>query len=48
MQIVFKNEAERSYGRRTGAVGFVICVGRVSRCVEGEHDGGVRVRGDRI
>ena len=48
MQIVFKNEAERSYGRRTGAVGFVICVGRVGRCVEGEHNGGVRVGGDRI
>ena len=48
MQIIFENEAEGSYGRRTGVVGFVICAGRVGRCVEGECDGEVRVRGDRI
>ena len=48
MQIVFENEAEGSYGRRTGTVGFVICAGRVGRCVEEERDGGVRVRGGRI
>ena len=48
MQIIFENEAKRSGSRRTGVVGFVVYAERVSRCVEGEHNGGVRVRGGRI
>ena len=48
MQTIFKNEEEGSYGRRTGAVSFVVCVGRIGRCVEEERNGGVRVREGRI
>ena len=48
MQSVHKNEVEGNDGRRVGAVGFVICAGRVGRCVEGERNGGIRVRRDRI
>ena len=36
MQIVFKNEVERSNGRITGTVGLVVCAGRIGRCMEGE------------
>ena len=29
-------------------MGPLICIGRIRRCVEGERDGGVGVRGGRI
>ena len=29
-------------------MGFVVCAGRVSGCIERKCDGGVRVRGSRI
>ena len=48
MQIVHKNEVEGNNGRRAGAVGFVVCIGRVGRCVEGEYDGRTGVRRSRI
>jgi len=44
MQIICEDEVKGSHGRRAGAVGFVVCAGRISRCVEGECNGRVRVR----
>ena len=44
MQIICKDEVKGSHGRRTGIVGFVICAGRIGRCMEGKRDGGVRIR----
>ena len=40
MQIVYKNEDERSSSRRTDPVDFVIYARRISRCVEREYVGG--------
>ena len=48
MQIILENEVEGNDGRRIGAMCFVIYAGRISRCVEGECNGGVRVRRDGI
>ena len=48
MQIILEDEDEGEYGRRTGVVGVVIYTGGISKCVEREHDGGIRVRRDRI
>ena len=48
VQIILENEVEGNNDRRAGVVGFVVCAGRVGRCVEGEHNGGIRVRRDRI
>ena len=39
MQIIFEDENEGEYSRRTGAVGVVICAKRVSGCVERKHNG---------
>ena len=48
MQVILENENEGDISERTSIVGVIICAGRVSRCVEGECNGGVRVRGGRI
>ena len=48
MQVILKNEVEGNNGRRAGVMGFVICAGRIGRRVEGECNGGVRVRRDGI
>ena len=48
MLVIYKDKVERKYGRRTGAVGVNICVGRIGRCVEGKYDGGIRISGSRI
>ena len=44
MQIICENEVEKSHGRRAGVVDFVVCARRVGRCVEGECNGGIRIR----
>ena len=44
MQIVLEDEVKRSNDRRTGVVGFVICVGRIGRYMEGECNGGIGSR----
>ena len=36
MQVVFEDEDEGSSTRRTNPVDFVICIRRVSRCLEGK------------
>ena len=48
MQVIFEDEVKRSNGRRTGAVGFVVCTERIGRYIEGEHDGGNGGRGGGI
>ena len=48
MQIILEDEDEGEHGRRTGAVGVVICTRRVGRCLEGKHDERSRSRGGRV
>ena len=40
MQVVFKNENERSSSEKTNSVDIVLCVGRVSRHLEGKYTRG--------
>ena len=44
MQVIFEDEDERGNSRRTGAMGPLICIGRISRYMEGERYGEVRDR----
>ena len=37
MQVIHKNEDERSNGRRIGIVGVILCTRRISRYMKGEH-----------
>ena len=48
MQIILEDEDEGEHGRRTGAVGVVICTGGVRRCLKGKRDGRNRSRGGRV
>ena len=48
MQAILEDEDEGDIGGRASVVGTIICAGRVSRCVEGECNGGIRVRRNRI
>ena len=48
MQIIFKNKDKGSYNKRTSLMGSFICARRVSGCVEGEHYGGIGIRGSGI
>ena len=48
MQIIFENEDEGKYGRRTSVVGIVICAGEISGYMERECDRGDRSEGSRI
>ena len=48
MQIIFEDEVEGNYGRRIGAVGSLICVGRIHRYMERKRDGRIRIRGGGI
>ena len=48
MQIIFENEVERNYSRRTGVVGSLIYVGRIHRYMERKCDGRVGIRGGGI
>ena len=48
MQVIHKDEDERSTTRGTGPMGAVLCVRRISRCVEGKYVGRTRSRGTRI
>ena len=36
MQVIFKDEDERSNSGRTSIVDAVICTGRISECLEGK------------
>jgi len=48
MQIIFEDEDERSDSRRTGAMGPLICIRRISGCMKEKHYGGIRDRRDRV
>ena len=48
MQVIFKDKDEGGNSRRTGTIGSFICTGRISRCMEGEHYGGIRDRRDGV
>ena len=39
MQIVYKNEDEKSSSQRINLVGIIIHIGGISRYLEGEHVG---------
>jgi len=40
----FENKIERKYGREASTMGFVVCAGRFSKCMEGKCNGGVGSR----
>ena len=48
VQIIFEDEDERSNSRETNSMNPLICIGRISRCVEEEYTGRFRDRRDRI
>ena len=48
MQIIFENEDKEGNGRRAGFLGVVTCVGRDSRHMERECDGGTGGRRNGI
>ena len=48
MQVIYQDEAEREHSGRTDTIDTDICAGRISGRVEGEYDGRIRVRGDRV
>ena len=39
MQVIFEDKDERSPTGGTNPVDFVICIRRVSKCLEGQHVG---------
>ena len=43
-----KNENEGRFSRETDSVDFVLCVRRISKCVEREYIGGFRIWKFRI
>jgi len=47
-RLFVRNEDEGKHSRRTGAVGVVICAGRVGRCLERKHNGRIGGRESRI
>ena len=48
MQVIFENEDEGGDSRRIGVMDPLICAGRIRRYIEGECNGGTRVRESRI
>ena len=44
MQVVYKDENKESTTRETGQMGAVLCIRRVSRCIEGKCVGGTEGR----
>ena len=48
MQVIYQDEVEREHGGRADTMSIDICAGRISGCVEGEYDGQIGVRRDRI
>ena len=44
MQALHQNKIKKQYSGGTSAVGVNLCVGRIRRCLEREHNRGVRVR----
>ena len=48
MQIIPENEDEEDNSKRTGVLDLVTCAGRVSRYIERECHGRIRVRRGRV
>ena len=48
MQVIYQNEVEREYDGRTDTMGVDICTRRISGCMKGECDGGIRSGGGGI
>ena len=48
VQVILEDEDEGGDSRRTSSMGPLICIERISGCMEGEHNGGIRNRRDRI
>ena len=48
MQTILEDKDEGDISGRASVVGAIVCAGRVSKCVEGERNGEVRVREDKI
>ena len=48
MQIVFEDKDEGNNSRRTSSMGPLICAERISRCIEGECNKGIRNRRNGI
>jgi len=41
MQAIYTDEDERNTSRKTNIVGTIICIGRISRHLEGKYTGGL-------
>ena len=48
MQVIFEDEDEEGNSGRISSIGPLICTGRISRCMEGECDGGIGDRRDGV
>ena len=48
MQVVYKDENEESTTRETGQMDAVLCIRRVSRCIEGKCVGGTEDSGIKM
>ena len=48
MQVIFEDKDERNNSRGTSSMDSLICIGRVSGCVEGEYTGRFGGRRGRI
>jgi len=48
MQVISENENERSNSGRTNSMDFVVCIGRISRCMEEEYARGFESRRSRV
>ena len=48
MQVISENEDERRDSGRTSAMDSLICTRRISRCIERECSGRIRIRGGGI
>ena len=48
MQIIFKNKDKENNSRRLNSVDIIICIERVSRCIEGKHIRRFKISGSRV
>ena len=48
MQVIFEDENEVGDSERTSSMSPLIHIGRISRCMEGEHDRGIEDRRDGV
>ena len=48
MQVIFENENKRDVGGRTNLIDTIICIGEISRYIEGKSVGEFEIRGSRI